>query len=46
MAKLSEQRTATERFGDLFREMEQTDAYHIDGVRVEISKQIFLAMKR
>lgn len=35
-----------ERFADLFREMEQTDAYHIDGAKVEISEQIYLAMKR
>lgn len=46
MAKVSEPHTVTERFANLFREMEQTDAYHIDGAKVEISEQIYLAMKR
>lgn len=39
-------RTVTERFADLFRKMEQTDAYHIDAMKVEISEQIYLAMER
>lgn len=39
-------RTVTERFADLFRKMEQADAYHIDGARVEIAEQIYLAMKQ
>jgi hypothetical protein len=32
-------RTVTEGFADLFRKMEQTNAYHIDAMKVEISEQ-------
>ncbi len=39
-------RTVTERFADLFRKMEQTDADHVDALKVEISEQIYLAMER
>ena len=46
MVEETSHRTVTERFADLFREMEQTDAYHMDSVKVEISEQIYLAMKR
>jgi len=46
MAEETLHRTVTERFADLFRKMEQTDAYHIDAMKVEISEQIYLAMER
>lgn len=46
MVKETLPRTVTERFADLFREMEQSDAYHVDGAKVEIAEQIYLAMKR
>lgn len=45
MATATERRTATERFADLFREMEQSDAYHIEGAKVEVAEQIYMAMK-
>jgi transcriptional regulator with XRE-family HTH domain len=45
MATATERRTVTERFADLFREIEQSDVYHIEGVKVEIAEQIYLAMK-
>lgn len=46
MAEETLHRTVTERFADLFRKMEQTDTYYIDGAKVEISEQIYLAMER
>lgn len=46
MKGATERRTATERFADLFRELEQSDVYHIEGAKVEIAEQIYLAMKR
>ena len=46
MATATERRTTTERFANLFREMKQTDVYHIEGAKVEIAEQIYLAMKR
>lgn len=45
MAAVNERRTVTERFADLFRDIEQSDAYHIEGLKVEIAEQIYLAMK-
>ena len=46
MATATERRTVTERFADLFHEIEQSDVYHIEGVKVEIAEQIYLAMKQ
>ena len=46
MTTATEHRAVTERFADLFREMERSDVYHIEGAKVEIAEQIYLAMKR
>jgi len=46
MANITERRTATERFAALSREMEQSDTYQIEGAKVEIAEQIYLAMKQ
>ncbi len=46
MAIATKRHTMTERFADLFREMEQADVYHIEGAKVEIAEQIYLAMKQ
>jgi transcriptional regulator with XRE-family HTH domain len=42
----NEHRTASERFADLFCSIEHSDAYHIEGAKVEISEQIYLAMEQ
>jgi transcriptional regulator with XRE-family HTH domain len=44
MPRASE-RTVTERFADLLRRAESTDAYQIDRLKVEISERIYNAMK-
>jgi transcriptional regulator with XRE-family HTH domain len=46
MPRANEQRTATERFADLLQRAEQSDAYQIDRLKVEISERIYNAMKQ
>ncbi len=46
MIKLNKRETTSDRFANLFKQLEQSDTYHIDGAKVEIAEQIYLAMEQ
>lgn len=46
MPKRTNDRTTTQRFTDLFRDVEKSDAYLIEGAKVEIAERIHLTMKQ
>lgn len=45
MLQMNKRETPSDPFADLFERFEQTDAYHIDGAKVEISERIYVAME-
>ncbi|MBA3320112.1 MAG: helix-turn-helix transcriptional regulator [Pyrinomonadaceae bacterium] len=46
MLQVNKRETTSDRFANLFKRFEQSDAYHIDGAKLEISEQIYLAMEQ
>jgi len=46
MPRLRERKTTAKRFADLLQGAEQADRFQIDGLKVEISEQIYLAMNQ
>jgi transcriptional regulator with XRE-family HTH domain len=46
MPRLHESKTTAKRFADLLQSAEQSDRLQIDGLKVEISEQIYLAMNQ
>lgn len=46
MHPANERKTATQQFADLFQRAEQSDAFQIDRLKVEISERIYEAMKQ
>ena len=46
MPRLSEHKTTAKRFADLLQSAEQSDRFRIDGLKVEISEQIYEAMNQ
>lgn len=46
MPRLRERKTTAKRFADLLQSVEQSDRFQIDGLKVEISEQIYLAMNQ
>lgn len=46
MPRLSEHKTTAKRFADLLQSAEQSDRFRIDGLKVEISEQIYQAMNQ
>ncbi len=46
MLHVNKRETVSERFANLFESLEQSDTYHVDGAKLEISEQIYLAMEQ
>ncbi|MDQ3133801.1 MAG: helix-turn-helix transcriptional regulator [Acidobacteriota bacterium] len=46
MLQVNKRETTSDCFANLFKRFEQSDAYHIDGAKLEISEQIYLAMEQ
>ena len=46
MLHVNKRETTSDRFANLFKQFEQSDTYHIDGAKLEISEQIYLAMEQ
>lgn len=46
MLHATKQETVAERFANLFERFEQSESYHIDAAKLEISEQIHLAMEQ
>lgn len=46
MLQVNKRETTSDRFANLFKQFEQSDTYHIDGAKLEISEQIYLAMEQ
>jgi transcriptional regulator with XRE-family HTH domain len=46
MPHATKQETVAERFANLFERFEQSESYHIDAAKLEISEQIYLAMEQ
>lgn len=46
MLHVNNRARVSDQFAELFREVKQSEAYHIDGAKVELSEQIYLAMEQ
>ncbi len=46
MLHVNKRETTSNRFSNLFKQLEQSDTYHIDAAKLEISEQIYLAMEQ
>jgi transcriptional regulator with XRE-family HTH domain len=46
MLHATKQETVANRFAKLFEHFEQSESYHLDAAKVEISEQIYLAMEQ
>jgi antitoxin component HigA of HigAB toxin-antitoxin module len=46
MLHATKQETVANRFANLFERFEQSENYHLDAAKVEISEQIYLAMEQ
>ncbi len=46
MPRLSDHKTTAKRFADLLQSAEQSDRFRIDGLKVEVSEQIYEAMNQ
>lgn len=46
MLHVNKRETTSNRFSNLFKRLKQSDTYHIDAAKLEISEQIYLAMEQ
>jgi len=46
MLHATKQETVADRFANLFERFEQSESYHLDAAKLEISEQIYLAMEQ